>query len=411
MHRMQVFILGKTPLLSLAELESRYGASDFEVIDNIAAIYHKNDDIELPKLGGVQKIAEVIGSIDASNWKQARDHIEHNYMQLINPKPGSKLKLGISVYGFDQIKPAEINASCLTLKKKLKSNGISCRVIPNKQNELNSAQVIHGKLMSNSGFELVVIRKDKNTVLLCKTSAVQDIDAYSARDYNRPKRDSRVGMLPPKLAQIIVNLATSNLDPLLGHIVLDPFCGTGVVLQEAALMGFDVAGADLNPKMVEYTDENLMWLLNQPGFPVTRPKETQDDPKWRYYKLFQADATDHEYAKSMPAFSAIACETYLGRPLSSAPDKPTLDKIINDCDTIHKKFLANIARQTKPGFRMCIAVPSWYYKNSFLHLKTLEHLKNLGYNQLSFALCGGKPLLYHRKGQFVARELVVIQRV
>lgn len=62
-----------------------------------------------------------------------------------------------------------------------------------------------------------------------RTSFVQDIESYTARDQARPMRDARVGMLPPKLAQIIINLALSNNDIT---EVLDPFCGTGVVLQE-----------------------------------------------------------------------------------------------------------------------------------------------------------------------------------
>ena len=48
-------------------------------------------------------------------------------------------------------------------------------------------------------------------------------------------------MLPPKLAQIIVSL--SGTQP--GQTVLDPFCGTGVVLQEALIMGAIVYGFDL----------------------------------------------------------------------------------------------------------------------------------------------------------------------
>jgi len=40
------------------------------------------------------------------------------------------------------------------------------------------------------------------------TIAYQDVDAYAARDMDKT-RDMGVGMLPPKLAQIMVNLANS----------------------------------------------------------------------------------------------------------------------------------------------------------------------------------------------------------
>jgi 2-polyprenyl-3-methyl-5-hydroxy-6-metoxy-1,4-benzoquinol methylase len=106
---------------------------------------------------------------------------------------------------------------------------------------------------------------------------VQDIEAYGARDQARPARDARVGMLPPKLAQTIINLAAGrpetrmdkhwdSADGLGRFMVLDPFCGTGVILQEALLMGYSVYGSDIEPRMAEYTKKNLQWLVsNNPG--------------------------------------------------------------------------------------------------------------------------------------------------
>jgi hypothetical protein len=38
---------------------------------------------------------------------------------------------------------------------------------------------------------------------------IQDIDAYSARDTGKT-RDMEVGMLPPKLAQMMLSLALGN---------------------------------------------------------------------------------------------------------------------------------------------------------------------------------------------------------
>ena len=87
-----------------------------------------------------------------------------------------------------------------------------------------------------------------------------------------------------------------------------------------------------------------------------------------------------------------------------------LQKIVQDCDTIHKKFLLNIANQTKTGFRMCIAVPAWYTKKGFIHLPTLDFLSDLGYNRISFKHVAKKDLIYYRQGQQVARELVVLER-
>jgi len=59
--------------------------------------------------------------------------------------------------------------------------------------------------------------------------------------------------LEPRLARALVNLAVVRP----GQSVLDPFCGTGGVLIEAAHMGLDAWGSDLDPAMVAGARENL----------------------------------------------------------------------------------------------------------------------------------------------------------
>ena len=103
---------------------------------------------------------------------------------------------------------------------------------------------------------------DKDKIIIARTKKVQDITDYTDRDRNRPKRDAYVGMLPPKLAQIIINLASGN-NQIAGKRLLDPFCGTGVIPQEALLMGFDVYGTDIEQKMIDYSQINIEWLKSR----------------------------------------------------------------------------------------------------------------------------------------------------
>ncbi|MDE0184521.1 MAG: methyltransferase domain-containing protein [Candidatus Poribacteria bacterium] len=58
--------------------------------------------------------------------------------------------------------------------------------------------------------------------------------------------------LPTKLARAIVNLIADPCDRL-----VDPCCGTGTIVLEAAHMGIRVVGYDINPKMVKATQGNL----------------------------------------------------------------------------------------------------------------------------------------------------------
>ena len=59
--------------------------------------------------------------------------------------------------------------------------------------------------------------------------------------------------LHPKFARALVNL--TGVGP--GGKILDPFCGTGAILAEAALSGLDPLGGDIAERMIEGSGENL----------------------------------------------------------------------------------------------------------------------------------------------------------
>ena len=409
---MQTLIIhGRQPQIGRAELESLQGPDKLRPVGEKATLLDIDpQEIDFMRLGGMVKFCKVLTVLDTINWGEIEQFLISTTPAHFASLPEGKLKIGLSVYGL-KANVRRILATALELKKAGKTAGRSIRIIPNKELALNSAQVLHNKLTQKLGWELVFVR-DGDKTILAQSIAVQDIDAYAARDHGRPCRDPRVGMLPPKLAQTLINLAVGPLNVAQQTesskqlMILDPFCGTGVIAQEATMMGYGAMASDIDPRMVDCTDKNLMWLLGQPKCQVVRPAETLHDPKWRYFSAQQADATSAQW----DSFDTIACETYLGRPLSSLPDSNTLQKIVNDCDTIHKKFLQNVARQTQTGFRLCLAVPAWKTKDGFLHLKTLDKLAQLGYNRLKLEHVSDEELIYHRPGQVVARELLLLKR-
>lgn len=387
-----IAILGRQPALGIAELESLYGSDALKRIGQQAVLVDKDpSEIDINRLGGSIKLAKALTSLDFNDWNKLTTYlVEHVPKHTCCIGPG-KLIFGISTYGM-RINPKMIERTALSVKKAVRtSDGRPVRVVPTKGTELSSAQVLHNKMyVGPLGMELVFIA-DGNGVWLAQTFGIQDIEAYTARDQTRPKRDAQVGMLPPKLAQIIVNLARPTKS------VLDPFCGTGVILQEAVLMGLQAYGSDLEPRMVEYSLENVdKWLRAQhPDLNATVTIET-------------GDATTHRW-KSLD-FDAIATESYLGRPFAGVPDQETLRQVMSDVNTITKKFLQNVVAQTGPGFRMCVAVPAWKTGSQFKHLPTLDHLEELGYTRLSLKHVDNKDLIYHREGQIVGRELVILAR-
>jgi tRNA (guanine10-N2)-dimethyltransferase len=284
------------------------------------------------------------------------------------------------------------NANALSLKKAIKNTGRSVRVVPNTEAALTSAQTYHNSMTSAVGLELVFVSDGTNTHV-GRVTDVQNIDSYTARDRSRPKRDAFVGMLPPKLAQTIINIATGSAT---SGVVLDPFCGTGVILQEAALMGYDVYGTDISEKMVRFSRDNLNWALEK--FEVTVERQ-----------LEIGDATKHVWR--MP-ITAVAGEGFLGQPLGGQDPTPEkLAQIMHDCQEIMKGFLKNIASQVPSGTRLCIAAPAWFVKGTLHKLPVTENIEELGFAWLPFTHVDAQSLIYSREDQITHRHILPIVRV
>lgn len=389
-------LLGRQPQLGLAELESLYGAACVRPFGQHALLDIATDEINFKRLGGTIKVARVLNMDVGKTWRDVENYMLKNSPIHIARMPETKITVGISAYGI-KTTPSQINATGLKVKKLIRQSGRPARIVPNKELNLSSAQVLHNKLTTRGGWELV-FASDGRQIILAQTLFVQDIEAYAARDQARPARDARVGMLPPKLAQIMINLAVGQLpkDAAASRVrVLDPFCGTGVVLQEAMLMGFHALGTDLEPRMVDYTKENLTWL-------VKRYPEVE-----AFVSVEQADATSAKW----PAFTVVVSETYLGRPLNSPPPPDKLKEIVNDVNTILTKFLKNLAPQLKTGRPICLAVPAWRKPSGdFISLPLIDQIDALGYNKVDFAAALGNGLVYFRENQTVARQLLVLTK-
>lgn len=396
---MFIAIPGRQPEISLAELRAVYGEAQVDVADSVVLVDSQKMDIN--RLGGTIKYGEVIHELHikgrtADDFQSIMDYITRYYHQIWKSS-ANKITLGISVYGLP-IDRRDVQKIGLRIKSLLKKDGVSLRLIPNDRPALSTATSHNNKLgLSDNKIELIIAKKSDNQVVIAESRGSQNITAYTKRDHEKPYRDAFVGMLPPKLAQIMINLAIgSNSGQIIEKgTILDPFCGTGTVLQEALLMGFDIYGTDLNPKMVDYSTRNLAWLTNK--FP--RLSDNKVD-------LNIADAMDYHWANSHQ-ISAIVSEVYLGQPFSAPPSPEKLKQVIRNCDHIASSFLRNIKPQLAKATPLCLALPAWQQKNgTFAYLPLVQKLSSLGYRQTV-----SQPLLYHREGQVVARQLLVIKSI
>ena len=389
---MFIATLGRQPEISFAELEAVFGRQNVQpATPDIATI--DADDIDLSILGGTTKIAKVITTHNYAN-KRDSDLFTDISRQITNHYTDKwrsvdhKITLGISTYGFN-IPPRAVQKTGIILKGSLKKSGVSLRLIPNTESALSTAVSHNNKLgLSDNKVELIIV-KTKTSVIIAESRGAQNITAYTRRDHGKPKRDAFVGMLPPKLAQIMLNLALGSKNDTL-DLILDPFCGTGTVLQEALIRGLNVIGTDLSDKMVSYTQENLNWITKS-------HKHTG-----QIIEISQADATNNQWSNAQQ-ISAVVCETYLGQPFSAPPSPAKLKEVTGNCNHIISGFLKNIHSQLTPGTRLCIAVPAWRSKDgSLTHLPLTRDPSRLGFDLVR------PPMIYSRPDQVVARELLVL---
>jgi len=420
---MYIAILGRQPALGMGELEALYGSDDVRWFSDQSAVV-ASPSFSITHLGGTQKAGRVVTQLSQGDWRRASVKIVQTYLKEWSGFEG-KLTLGISAYGFDA-SAREIQKTGIILKQKLKTSGVSLRLIPNDDAAISSAAAHHNKLgLANNKKELIVVRSRSGKIIIAESIGAQNITAYALRDQKRPKRDAFVGMLPPKLAQIMINLtsrvsaveqrvtsggaapenvfsqpekfsgADQTAGPASAKTLLDPFCGTGVILQEAALMSYRVYGTDLADKMIDFTQANLDWLADSHHIKVDST-------------LHQGDAMDTKWQQPI---DAVACESYLGQPFSAPPSPSKLEQVRGNCDHIISVFLKNIADQIASGTPLCVAVPAWRSVNGdFTHLPLIGQLERLGYERREFKNIKNEDLLYYREDQVVARELLVLVR-
>lgn len=243
---MIAFQLWREWRLSIAEILAVFNnpeiidyTSDYLIIDWI----HKDKVLEkAPNLWWTIKIMEVFSLEDISFEEKILD---------IATWTEWKFKYWITSL-WDKF---NLKTTLLKLKKQLKIWGISSRFVNKDFKSLNSATILWENLVKRETDFSLMINKRKE--FLWKTIWIQDINAYSKRDYAK-SRDMQIWMLPPKLSQMMINLANWK------EVIYDPFIGLWTILIEAELMWFTgLYGSDLNETMVEKSSENTKWIIEK----------------------------------------------------------------------------------------------------------------------------------------------------
>ncbi|MCL5774957.1 MAG: hypothetical protein M1333_01965 [Patescibacteria group bacterium] len=438
------FVLGRVFTLSLAELVATLEKTDpaCGLSGNPVKILEASEEVlvvETPtpikaealqkKLGGSIKILQVIEILKKRPQDSLNFALKHYFKPSTLKKHflkdyKGKIQFGLSIYLLDTdlakrpsptasekypqvsifTEPKRIG---MMAKKTLTETGHSIRLVLPEFNSLALASVVVTKnLLLQKGAEICILA-GKEIVYTAKTLSVQDFEDYGRRDYQRPVRDEKQGMIPPKVAQIMLNLSGAKA----GETLLDPFCGIGTMVQEGLLLGFKMLGSDINKQAIKGSEQNLEWFRNR--YKIAPGK----------YHFETADAKKIGQLLEKQKISAIVTESTLGPIYFSFPKKTEIDDNFKELTSLYKEVFKEFAKILPQNGRIVMCIPAYRRgKDQYDTLPSLDWAEDLGYNfidlispnlakKLKFLkLTTRNTAIYDRKDQIVAREIVIFEK-
>lgn len=392
-------VFGTHPRLSLAEYKSVKPKLPRPVLVNQAAIVDDpkwDGETLMNLLGGTVKLGDIVSEFPIEELNAEK------ILETLSEQPrGDSIDFGFTIIGGTKSMTGKQGMKLpLELKKQFKAQGIRSRWVTSAEGTLSPAAV--AKLhLTTEGYDIVCLIEN-GTVHVGLTTHVQNADAWSERDYGRPSRDDAAGMLPPKLARMMVNLAKIGK----GKTVLDPFCGNGAVLMEAALAtdAGEIIGSDILKKQTDSCIKNLEWLVEQ-GILTHDDKERTN--------IFTADVLAIANHLKSNSIDCVVTEGSLGPPLRGGEPKSFIDKNKEEISALWMNALRALAPLVKSGGILVVIWPSFKTTGGIARVQLDDEMDRLGYevaNPLGEWDDSGNPLIYHREGQRVARRIVVLRK-
>ncbi len=346
-------------------------------IKNPRGLPQKPEQLFLNRLGGTQRIASVLGVFHEMAAAQAAVVDE-----LKTESREHTFQLAVSGFGVDR------KAVKLLLEGVKKGSRLTIKRANGDGGSITTGRLFRDKILKKGAD--FMLWKLGGEVLVARTKAIQNIRNYTLRDRQKPFRDAHMGMLPPKLAQILINLSKPKSD----DAIIDPFCGSGTISIEAAIMGYRTHGSDIAPERVTGAQANNTFLSE----------------KFRYdhgaVKFITADATQLKYQKMA---GVIATEGWLGHNFAAAPTDRQSEKTLLDVIAMWHKALPEMAKGQIHTIALCLPVHQIRGRNRSISEKIFALADRLGYAPV--ALFGSrKSYVYARDGAYTSREIIVLKK-
>jgi tRNA G10 N-methylase Trm11 len=355
-----IFIFGRNPKLSYAELISYFENFNFkyklEYSMGKVAIFSVDKELEISKLGGLVKIAEII----------LENEIKDADFYLGNK---NKINYAISAYNDKRL----LDKFEIYLAKWFKEEKIKAMRKRAKKSDFSPKEL-----------------KDINEFIVCdkyigRTSLVSNPKEYKKRDREREYNDF-VRSMSIRLAKILINLSGGKK----GKKLLDPFCGVGILLEECMYGGIECVGVEIDDKIRMNAIKNLKNLGKKGEF-----------------KIVKGDSA--KINKFVNKVDCVASEPYLGPYLKKRPKKEEAIKIIRQLDKLYLEFFINLKKILRKGGKVAMIFPIIVATNRKEYRLNLNKILNESGFKISKLGDVEFPIPYAEKKSIIEREIYVLE--
>ena len=362
----QLFIPGKNWCLSLAELVSflearriKFAVCSISKEFFVLSVEEKVGASSIDDLGGTIKIGdsvmnfstEIVRSAFLQKDKEAqaqigKDIAASGLVDELLKAESEKTLFGVSVYCPEKsLRPVSKIIQRFIgsfIKRELAGYGKKSKFIgfakDRKLPQLSHVEVLKKNFVENKAEVLFCIGKEQTWIFT--TAAVHNPFEFQKRDIGKPNQ-RKIFAMPPRLARIMVNLASCAS----GKLLLDPFCGVGTILQEALLAKARVVGMDINPWCVKAAEENLEWLKREYRLAEAEFRVLQGDVRRLVQKIGQEQA------------DCVATEPDLGPALRHVPTTPYAVKIIEKLEPLYFGFIEEAFKVLRKNGKLVLVTP------------------------------------------------------
>ncbi|MFX1441847.1 MAG: TRM11 family SAM-dependent methyltransferase [Promethearchaeota archaeon] len=254
-------------------------------------------------------------------------------------------------------------------------------------------------------------------VYIARTFTCDDPNFKKRIDEQRPHKEFK-SAISPKLALVMLNFL-NLFEQRENKKILDPFVGNGTILLFGLIEGFQIFGADFDPKKVNNTIRNLNWLLEELEEPI---------PPLLDERIRKIDIKMLSHYFKQDFFDGICTEPSLGPYYKQKPYYSEVIEVVNNTlEPMYEAIFKESHKILKLHGRICIVAPiistidggdvqvdimKSAMKNNFklIPMVDLNRIINKSNIKLQFGKQHIKNLIDVKKGQILKRKIYIFEK-